>query len=172
MPEQKMIPCPECNGKPAHRRPAIERFATLSPVRPDGGCWMWAGRLNHRGYGQFYMDGKMHQAHRASYLLFVGDIAPGLYVCHTCDNPGCVNPAHLWAGTAYDNAMDMRAKGRAASTAGDLQGNAKLKESDIPKIRAMRATGDYTMTEIGAVFGVSKHCIYDVISRTGWKHVR
>lgn len=74
----------------------------------DNGCWIYQGGLNRRGYGKF---GKT-TAHRASYQIFKGQIEEGKYVCHTCDNPPCVNPDHLWLGTNSDNQQDSIKKGR------------------------------------------------------------
>lgn len=76
------------------------------------GCWYWDGSRTNLGYGKVYWQGRKWNAHRLACTLLVGE--PGdLHVCHSCDNPGCVNPAHLFLGTARDNARDMVSKGRA-----------------------------------------------------------
>jgi hypothetical protein len=82
---------------------------------PFAGCWIWMGQIDKDGYGQFRMcaTDKWHKAHRASYELFVGEIPAGKNVLHTCDVPGCVNPAHLYIGTQKDNVRDMQERGRA-----------------------------------------------------------
>jgi hypothetical protein len=87
-------------------------------------CWEWIGKRDKYGYG-FLRIGKIRsfQAHRISYLMFY-KIQPGnLFVCHSCDNPPCVNPSHLWLGTAKDNSRDMVSKGR-----GRFQKNKKVTE--------------------------------------------
>lgn len=95
--------------------PIPDRF--WPKVDKSGDCWNWTANRNVRGYGMFSIrSGYMRTAHRVSYELCNGPIAEGLFVCHSCDNPSCVNPAHLWLGTHMDNMMDREAKGRNAST--------------------------------------------------------
>ncbi len=86
----------------------MERF--WSKVDKSGDCWLWRGSVNPQGYGTFSFGGKSRGAHRVSYLLSKGEIGDGLCVCHTCDNPPCVNPDHLWLGTQADNMRDMGSK--------------------------------------------------------------
>lgn len=107
---------------PYRRRPWTERFWRYvnkdGPIVREslGACWLWTGYVTKQGYGHIKKDhtagGTMIAAHRASYELHVGPIHDGLFVCHACDNPPCVNPAHLWLGTTQDNTADKMAKGR------------------------------------------------------------
>ena len=90
------------------RPPVDPKIRFWSKVDKTGSCWVWTARCDKDGYGQF--DGK--QAHRTIYSWEIGEIPVGLLVCHSCDNPPCVNPSHLWLGTAKDNAQDRENKGR------------------------------------------------------------
>lgn len=98
------------------RRPLAERF--WEKVRKSDGCWTWTGGRNALGYGliSYGKPRKPTLAHRVSWVLAHGDMpAADLEVCHACDNPSCVNPAHLFLGTHRDNMRDMFAKGRRTS---------------------------------------------------------
>lgn len=77
------------------------------------GCWLWQRYKNKNGYGQIRISNSNWYAHRASYAIYRGDIPVGMCVCHSCDTPSCVNPAHLWLGTRKENSQDMSRKGRA-----------------------------------------------------------
>lgn len=78
----------------------------------ESGCWEWIGSKYSSGYGQTSINNKKFTAHRISYELFIGDYIKGMDICHSCDNPSCVSPFHLFLGTRLENMQDMVAKGR------------------------------------------------------------
>lgn len=90
------------------KRPSLEaRF--WSRVEKSDGCWIWRGSRIPQGYGRMVGD---RYAHRFSWEIHFGEIPVGKFVCHSCDNPPCVNPAHLWIGDARANSQDRDRKGR------------------------------------------------------------
>jgi hypothetical protein len=96
----------------------VRRF--WSKVAIDDGCWLWTACRDSDGYGRFVYEGKVRQATHVAWRLEHGSLPPdGMLVCHSCDTPACVNPAHLFLGTHLDNRTDCVAKGRAVGAAGD-----------------------------------------------------
>jgi hypothetical protein len=87
------------------------RGAIAPMMRGPDECWLW-DRSCHAGYATFRLKGRLIGAHRAAFEAFVGEIPDGMSVCHKCDTPRCINPAHLFLGTQADNLRDMFAKGR------------------------------------------------------------
>lgn len=132
------------------------------------GChWKWNGAGNHAGYGALTFRGKAYSAHRLSYQAFNGPIPVGMHILHTCDNPWCVNPAHLQAGTAKENRADCKAKGRLNIMRGSANGFSKLTEDDVLEIR----TSDIGPRELAKKFGLHEGSICHIRRGLTWKHI-
>lgn len=146
-----------------------ERFlAKVCPQR-DKGCWLWTGLIRSDGYGATRFEGKEQGAHRVAWKLFRGKIGSGLAVCHRCDVRACVNPAHLFLGTAAENARDMSAKGR--NRRGEEHGSAKLTRAQVRRIKVMLAEDRLYMSEIAREFGVSETTIRAIKTRKTWREI-
>jgi hypothetical protein len=151
----------------------IVRFWSKVKRGADNECWEWQAAQNGKGYGHIYIGGMTRKnilAHRISYQLIHGAIPDGMDVCHKCDNPGCVNPNHLFAGTASDNGRDMVAKGRQNNSPlrGEQNGNSKLTTEKVIAIRRAHAAGAVTMTELGRIYGVDASQIRHIIKGEQW----
>jgi hypothetical protein len=139
-------------------------------VNKGPGCWEWTAGKSTAGYGGFKVDGIQMKAHRFVWELVHGSIPDGMLVCHHCDNPGCVNPEHLFLGTPQDNMDDKVKKGRHKSPSGSRHGMAKLTEWQVLKIRELVQSGD-DRGIVGARFGVSRNYITKIVSREIWSSV-
>ena len=133
-------------------------------------CWEWTAARDKHGYGRFRVgarEGNVLLAHRVSFALANSDVLPeGADICHACDNPPCVNPAHLWAGTRADNNKDMKAKGRVAN--GERHYRAKFTASDVQAIRS--AARQESQASIARRFDVNQSTISRIVNRKRWVH--
>lgn len=99
-------------------RSILERIMEKVDCQNSSGCWIWTGGLKTGGYGEMWIGSRLDESrrkiavHRATFELFKGEIPNGYLVCHSCDNPSCVNPDHLFVGTQLDNMLDCKSKGR------------------------------------------------------------
>lgn len=138
-------------------------------------CWEWTAGTSGNGYGvtrSLTEDGKQEYAHRVSWQLHFGPIPDDRIVCHHCDNPPCVNPKHLYLGTISDNAIDMTARGRRYNcgkhTRGECSNAGKLTTSQVLEIRQGADTGEFTITQLAAKYGVSATTIKNIKYRHAW----
>jgi HNH endonuclease len=104
-------------------------------------CWRWKASTDTNGYGHMRWNGPLRTASRIAFELHHGLIPPGLGVNHTCDNPPCCNPAHLYSGTQSQNAMDRENRGRGRSSVGEHNPSAKLDVESVHRIRQRLAEG-------------------------------
>jgi len=160
---------------PGHRAPLdpLERerlFWQKVDRRGPDECWEWTGSRHGKGYGMVGVGSRIvDKAHRVSWRMHNGLIPEGMHVLHHCDNPPCVNPAHLFIGTNDDNVRDKIAKGRQRVPCGEAHGNAKLTERDVIEIRLL---SDVPVKEIAARFSISGCTVRRVRNRTAWAHVK
>lgn len=161
--------------KPYHREPipSALRWDKFINRNCPNGCWERTGTKNSQGYGLFSLAaGETVFAHRHSYRTYRGPIPRGLLVCHTCDNPRCVRPDHLWVGTVSDNNADARSKGRAIpppDQRGENHSQHKLTGSAVKEIRELWPA--YTQAAIGARFGVSVQTVSKIVRRQRWASI-
>lgn len=143
-------------------------FKSLSSVNKE--CIVFPGHIKKDGYGSCWFKGKHWYAHRVSFTLHVKEIPIGMDVCHTCDNPSCVNPNHLFLGTHKDNMQDKVRKGRhrygipTRKAVGESHGMAKLTKDQVELIK--NELGTYT--DIAKKYSVSRYCISRIINGKNW----
>ena len=156
------------HGDVNHGRAQRERVAAETrywqKAQPVGGnaCWGWDGATKDSGYGVLYVDGRLMPAHVFSYVLHVGPIPPGVEVCHTCDNPPCSNPAHLFLGTHAENMADCAAKERTR--------RGVLTFEQVEEIQRLADKGT-SSPAIAVTIGVSRRTISRVLSNPEYRAV-
>ena len=139
---------------------------------PDA-CWPWMAACNPNHYGVFSVEGKNIGAHVFAFKT-ENDLPTGLMVCHSCDNPPCCNPKHLFAGTHADNMADRTAKGRHVAVRGVARPGAKLTDEIVLTLRARyvpRSVENGTRA-LAREFGVAHQIVSDVIHGKRWAHVQ
>ena len=163
----------------------IESFWSKVDKQP-GGCWLWTGGKTTAGYGTVNIDKRVFYTHRFSWKLHFGEIPKGVFVCHTCDRPSCVNPSHLFLGTARDNSHDALFKGRLAPQRetfkrlwkehwADRRGeNIPHKFSDeiVREIRSTYKKGVFGYKRICKKFNISFGVAQRIIARKTWAHIK
>ena len=153
----------------------------MSMLDTSGECWEWTGHLSDKGYGvwESHNPRRRMYAHRTAYGLLVGKIPDCLHVLHTCDNPACCRPEHLFLGTHADNMADMKVKGRARSGGGykrqpgETNGMAKLNETAVRFIREnyQPRHPEFGTRALGRQFGVSHTKVGHIVRLESWTHI-
>ena len=131
-------------------------------------CWEWTAGKTSRDYGEFRLNGKMVYAHRLAWSLrYKRKIPEGMYICHHCDNKGCVNPRHLFLGTQADNMRDAVEKGRIAQ--GEDHGRSKLTKAQVILIKKIYPAVSQRL--LARVFGISNQQISNIVNGKMWQHL-
>lgn len=131
-------------------------------------CWPWTGGHDSNGYGMLNFQGKVTRAHRVAWELSNGPLSKGQHVLHTCDNPPCVNPKHLFIGNQKSNVADCVAKGRFV---GGGRARAKLTPEKIDTMILLLYQGE-TEAVVAAKFNVHQSTVSRVLNRKRWKHLK
>jgi len=154
-------------------RDKLQRYSKVSTEKSynDVPCREWQRSCNEQGYGftSATIDGEFKQwmAHRLSlYLHAWYDLT--LHVLHKCDNPSCIEPYHLTAGTVSDNMRDMISKNRQNYAIGTRAGSNKLTEDQVREIRHLLDTKQNTRKEIESLYGIKKSTVQRIAARTTW----
>jgi hypothetical protein len=137
-------------------------------------CWPWQASKCNYGYGQLEVNGRPMRSNRLTYELTHGSIPDELEALHTCNNPPCCNPAHIYAGTQTDNMQDAKKAGRLHKFAlkpGTAYPRAKLDDDKVRFIRSAYAAGTVTLKQLGMQFNVTEQMIWLVVHRKKWQHV-
>lgn len=148
----------------------VRFLAKFQQLGPDE-CWPWLAARLPKGYGVLGRGGRERgnvYAHRFAYEHFVGPIPEGAFVCHRCDNPPCVNPAHLFLGDAAANTADKVSKGR--HPRGETAVGAKISAADVDAIRARYANGGTTHAELAREYGLARNTVTQILLRYTWDH--
>lgn len=151
-----------------------DKCKILNRHKKIDGCWEWQGKISKDGYGSFQetVSGKKTEirAHRRSYEIFKGEIPEGMLVCHTCDNPACCNPEHLWLGTPKDNTQDCIKKGRRPLERTRAIAAGKITEEQVREIRKLYKNGS-SQKELQEKFKLSQSQVSGIVTYRFWRHV-
>jgi hypothetical protein len=157
----------------------IEQFWSKVTVSLKDNCWEWSGTKYHGKYG--YFKGRVRHpqsnqlltlsAHRYSYLLHNKEMPLDLFVCHHCDNPGCVNPNHLYLGSCQRNTQDACTRGLIGHAKGSKHGRAKLNENHVENIYKFFYQDKKSKRQIAVLLNVSYCTIDDILRGYRWKHL-
>jgi hypothetical protein len=147
----------------------LEFWANCIP-EPNTGCWLWLGATKKDGgYPRVWFNGKYQKGHRVAWELANGETLGDRCALHKCDQPSCINPEHIFAGTQADNVADMLSKGREryVGLPGEQNGRAKLTDAQVAALRADLANG-MTQTAAAARYGISQARVSKIWRGEGW----
>ncbi len=147
----------------------IKRFWSKVDICGPKECWLWQIGCFRDGYGKFTFPDCTSRASRVAYTIANGQIPEGAFICHTCDNPKCVNPKHLFPSTGKGNYEDSRRKGR--NYCGQRVHTAKLTSKQIIAVRSEYATGRCFQKDLARKYGVCQQTISWIVSGGTWKHI-
>jgi hypothetical protein len=133
----------------------------IVPIVINGECWVWTGATQHPGYGRTKIGRKSHLSHRVVFQAIHGTVPAELDICHTCDNPPCCNPDHLFLGTRSENMVDCKNKGR-------LFIRAKLTREKVDEIRRLYTTTKTSHQKLANLFGVGRRAITYILAGETW----
>lgn len=133
-------------------------------------CWEWQKGKNKDGYGQFKFMGRNQSTHRVAFFIEYGEFDKKLCVCHKCDNPTCCNPNHLFLATSAENTQDKVLKGRHKVPCGEKNGQSKLFDKDIIKIRNLYSR-NMPQSIIAKLFNLHQSNVHHIVHRKTWGHV-
>src|SRR6185436_2947016 len=153
------------------REQRIKTFEANTIKRGPDDCWFWIGGKDKDGYGRMSWNGYVVRAPRLAYYLSTGKDPWPFQVLHTCDNPPCVNPAHLFTGTPKDNVDDAKTKGRRNHPVGEQCYAAKISDKTAREIISTYEFGKISMNQLSVKLGVPKRTISDIVRGRSWKHL-
>ena len=150
---------------------AFDRFDKKWIPITDCGCYLWTAAVNKNGYGKFASNGGWILAHRYAYERENGKIPEGLIVCHSCDNPSCVNVNHMFLGTHADNNKDRDQKNRNRQLCGEDHGRSKLTIDQVRELRELVKNGALSAYAASKKFGINHKTSRNIVEGKLWKHV-
>lgn len=177
------MPIPEISEMPKLEESDLNRFWTKVAITANPKtCWEWNGVLNNRGYGSLMVKDKRYLAHRLSYFINKKTDPQSLLVLHSCDNRKCLNPNHLFLGTAKDNTQDMIKKGRKGVydhslrdntniARGEKSGRSVLTKQKVLNIRESYQKDNVSQRSLAKKYKVHPATIQFIIERRNWKHI-
>lgn len=135
--------------------PVQDRFWPKVDKRGPDECWPWLASVTSNGYGKILVNGRLEPAPRVSFVLAHGEIPAGLWVLHRCDNPPCVNPAHLYVGSPEDNNRDRIVRGRFRGNPDPWACKRRLTAEQVEEIRAFGNPHRHARSELAKRYGVT-----------------